>query len=304
MRAVADALAERRVEHVGVRVRLDGVARDGREGGQDAQEEAYQVEARRLDDDHGLGRRRCLGAEGHARAAFYAFAVDRMILLVRYGFLRPLAHWQPAVAKTGTVAPSQPQEDANVLARLASVLPLAASAGACAQRLALHLRAARVGLQSETRQPHPSRAARGRRSPVPVGQKKLWVAAQDAIDAMAHPLCLLLLPHHQCHEDEEDRLETDELDLPGTVLLLRNTRRPRGKDWRPASPGAPREFRTEGQASGGSLLMYFEEGANAFPSIANKAFTELSLEERYAKATVAYDFLMVDGQETSTKSRT
>ena len=54
---------------------------------------------------------------------------------------------------------------------------------------------------------------------------------------------------------------------------------------------------------GGSLLMYFSEGANSFPSIANKTFTELSLEERYAKATVAYDFLMVDGQETTSTKK-
>ena len=54
---------------------------------------------------------------------------------------------------------------------------------------------------------------------------------------------------------------------------------------------------------GGSLLMYFSEGADAFPSIANKTFTELTLEERYAKATVAYDFLMVDGQETTSMKK-
>ena len=54
---------------------------------------------------------------------------------------------------------------------------------------------------------------------------------------------------------------------------------------------------------GGSLLMYFSDGANSFPSIANKTFTELSLEERYAKATVAYDFLMVDGQETTSSKK-
>ena len=54
---------------------------------------------------------------------------------------------------------------------------------------------------------------------------------------------------------------------------------------------------------GGSLLMYFSEGADSFPSIANKTFTELSLEERYAKATVAYDFLMVDGQETTSTKK-
>ena len=58
----------------------------GREGGEDAQEEADQVEAGRLDDDHGLGRRRCLGAEGHARAAFYAFlqSIGSAFLLVPY----------------------------------------------------------------------------------------------------------------------------------------------------------------------------------------------------------------------------
>ena len=49
--------------------------------------------------------------------------------------------------------------------------------------------------------------------------------------------------------------------------------------------------------------MYFSDGANSFPSIANKTFTELSLEERYAKATVAYDFLMVDGQETTSTKK-
>ena len=44
---------------------------------------------------------------------------------------------------------------------------------------------------------------------------------------------------------------------------------------------------------GGSLLMYFSEGANSFPSIANKTFTELSLEERYAKATVALSLIHI-----------
>ena len=42
-------------------------------------------------------------------------------------------------------------------------------------------------------------------------------------------------PLYKSHEDEEGRLETDELDLPGTVLLQRHTGGPRGKNGRPAS---------------------------------------------------------------------
>jgi len=61
-------------------------------------------------------------------------------------------------------------------------------------------------------------------------------------------------------------------------------------------------FELEVKHRGGSLLLYFDEGHDAFSAMWNRTFSEYTLAQRYAKATVAYDFAVSELTKSTKKS--